>query len=98
MEPELRVPIVSWNFLKQLTTTLGVYAACFALVDATASLACLFAATALTVALGGFALYGPGPMGSGGSCFQYVPMCAAMLSGATLAAIVIGLFWGTARW
>ena len=60
----------------------------FFVLDATASPACLFAATALPVAFGGFALHGPCPVGSSGSCFQYVPMGAATLSAAMLAAIV----------
>ena len=40
----------------------------------------LVAATALPVAFGGVALHGPCPVGSSGSCFQYVPMGAAMLA------------------
>ena len=47
----------------------------------------MVAATALPVAFGGVALHGPCPVGSSGSCFQYVPMGAAMLSAAMLAAI-----------
>ena len=47
----------------------------------------MVAATALPVAFGGVALYGPCPLGSSGSCVQYVPMGAVMLSAATLAAI-----------
>ena len=64
------------------------------MLDATASLACLFAASALPVAFGGFALHGPGPVGSRSSCFQHVPMGAAMLSAAMLAATAMGLFVG----
>ena len=77
-----------WNSVKQLAATLGLYAATFFLLDATASSACLVAATALPVAFGGLALYGPCPVGSSGSCFQYVPMGAAMLSAAMLAAFM----------
>ena len=58
------------------------------MLDATASPACLFVATALPVAFGGLALLGPCPVGSCGSCCQYVPMCAAMLTAAMLAAFV----------
>ena len=71
---------VGWNSVTQLAAILGLYAATFFLLDATASPACLFAATALPVAFGGLALYGPCPVGSSGSCFQYVPMGAAMLA------------------
>ena len=42
--------LVGWNSVKQLAAILGLYAATFVL-DATASPACLFAATALPVAL-----------------------------------------------
>ena len=42
----------------------------------------------MPVAFGGLALYGPCPVGSSGSCFQYVPMGAAMLSAAMLAAFM----------
>ena len=73
--------------MKQLAAILGLHAATFFLLDATASLACLVAATALPVAFGGVALHGPCPVGSSGSCFQYVPMGAAMLSAPMLAAI-----------
>ena len=76
-----------WNPVKQLAAILGLYAATFFLRDATASPACLVAATALPVAFGGVALHGPCPVGSSGSCFQYVPMGAAMLSAAMPAAI-----------
>ena len=78
---------VGWNSVKQLAAILGLYAATFFLFDATASPACLVAATALPVAFGGFALHGPSPVGFCGSCFQHVPMGAAMLSAAMLAAI-----------
>ena len=78
---------VGWNSVKQLAAFLGLYAATFFLLDATASPACLVAATALPVAFGGFALHGPSPVGFCGSCFQLVPMGAAMLSAAMLAAI-----------
>ena len=74
--------------VKQLAAILGLYAATFFLLDATAALACLVAATALPVAFGGVALHGPCPVGSSGSCFQCVPMGAALLSAAMLAAIV----------
>ena len=76
-----------WNSVKQLAAILGLHAATFFVLDATASPACLFAATALPVAYGGYVLYGPCPVGSSGSCFQYVLMGAAMLSAAMLAAI-----------
>ena len=76
-----------WNSVKLLAAILGLYAATFFLLDSTASPACLVAATALPVAFGGVALHGPCPVGSSGSCFQYVPMGAAMLSAAMLAAI-----------
>ena len=82
-----------WNSVKQLAAILGLYAATFVVLDATASPACLFAATALPVAFGGVALYGPCPVGSSGSFFQYVPMGAAMLSAVMLAAIAF-LFMG----
>ena len=58
------------------------------MLDATASPACLLA-TALPVAFGGVALLGPCPVGSCRSCFQYVPMGAAMLTAAMLAAICV---------
>ena len=48
-----------WNSVKQLAAILGLHAATFFLLDATAWPACLFAATALPVAFGGLALYGP---------------------------------------
>ena len=70
--------------MKQLAAILGLYDATFFVLHATASPACLFAATALPVAFGGVALYGPCPVGSSGSCFQYVPMGAAMLTAAML--------------
>ena len=76
--------------MKQLAAICGLFAAIFFVLDATASPACLFAATALPVASGGFALHGPGPVGFRGSCFQHVPMGATMLS----AAIAFGLFMG----
>ena len=79
---------VGWNSVKQLAAILGLYAATFFLLDANASLACLIAATALPVASGGFALHGPSPVGFCGSCFQHVPMGAAMLSAAMLAAFM----------
>ena len=50
-----------WNSVKQLAAIWGLYAATFVL-DATASLACLFAATASPVAFGGLALLGPCPV------------------------------------
>ena len=78
--------------MKQLAAILGLYAKTFFVLDATASLACLFAASALPVAFGRFALYGPCPVGSRGGCFQHVPMGAAMLSAAMLAATACGLF------
>ena len=78
---------VGWNSVKQLATILGLCAATFFLLDATASPACLVAATALPVAFGGFALHGHSPVGFCGSCFQHVPMGAAMSSAAMLAAI-----------
>ena len=71
---------VGWNFVKQLAAILGLYAATFFLLDANASLACLVAATAFPVAFGGFALHGPSPVCFCGSCFQHVPMGAAMLA------------------
>ena len=71
-----------WNSVKQLAAILGLFAATFFLLDTTASLACLIAATALPVAFGGLALHGPCPVGFSGSCFQYVPMGAAMLPAA----------------
>ena len=74
--------------MKQLAAILGLYSATFFLLDATASSACLVAATDLPVAFGGLALCGPCPVGSSGSCFQYVPMGAAMLSAAMLAAFM----------
>ena len=46
--------------MKQLAAILGLYAATSFLLDATASPACLVAATALPVAFGGFALHGCG--------------------------------------
>ena len=66
--------------MKQLAAILGLYAAAFFLLDATASPACFVAATALPVAFGGVAFHGLCPAGSSGSCFQYVPMGAAMLA------------------
>ena len=76
-----------WNSAKQLAAILGLYAATLFVLDATASPACLFAATALPVAFGGVALYGTCPVGSSGTCLQCVPMGAATLSAAMLAAI-----------
>ena len=70
-----------------LTVMLGAFAACVVLLDATASLARMYAATAMPVALCG--LYVPGPMGFVGICCEKIPRCAAMLSAAVLAAIVI---------
>ena len=78
---------VGWNSVKQHAAIWGLYAETFFLFDATASPACLVAATALPVAFGGFALHGPSPVGFCGSCFQHVPMGAAMVSAAMLAAI-----------
>ena len=43
-----------WNVLKQLAVIGGLHAATLFVLDATASLACLFAASALPVAVGGF--------------------------------------------
>ena len=86
--------IEDWNSVKQLTASLGLFAATFFVLDATASPACLFAATALPVAFAGVALHGPCPVGSSGSCFQYVPMGAVRLSAAMLAAIAFCLFMG----
>ena len=88
-----------WDTLKQLTAISSLYAATFVLLgatalpafllDATASRTCLFAAFFLPVALGGFALLNaPSPMGSRGSCFQFVPG-AAMLLVAMLAAMLM---------
>ena len=71
---------VGWNSVKQLAAILGLCAATFFLLDATASPACLVAATALPVAFGGFAFHGHCPVGFCGSCFQHVPMGAAMLA------------------
>ena len=76
------------NSVKQIAAILGLYAATFYMLDASALPACLVAATALPVAFGGFALHGPSPVGSRGSCFQHVPMGAAMLSAAMLAAFM----------
>ena len=42
-----RQMIVDWNSVKQLAAIVGLYAATFFLLDATASPACLIAATAL---------------------------------------------------
>ena len=78
---------VGWNSVKQLAAILGLYAATFFLLDATASPACLVAATALPVAFGGVAHHGPSLVGFCGSCFQHVPKGAAMLSAAMLGAI-----------
>ena len=79
---------VGWNSVKQLAAIWGLYAATFFLFDATTSPACLVAATAMPVAFGGFALHGPSPVGFCGSCFQHVPIGAAMLSAAMLAAFM----------
>ena len=76
-----------WNSVKQLAATWGLYAATFVL-DATASPACLFAATALLVALVALPFLGLAPWVPRGSCFQYVPMGAAMLTAEMLAAFV----------
>ena len=78
---------VGWNSVNQLAAIWGLYAATFFVLDATASPACLVAATALQVAFGGLALHGPSPVGSRGSCVQHVPM-GAMLSPAMLAAFM----------
>ena len=99
---------VGWNAMKQLTVILSLYAAIFvlldatalpaSLLDATASPTCLCAAFFLLVALGGFALLiGPCPVGSCGSCFQFVPWGAAMTLAAMLAATPLAasmLEWG----
>ena len=79
---------VGWDSVKQLAAILGLFAAMFFLIDATASLACLVAAPALPVAFGGFALHGPSPVGFCSSCFEHVPMCAVMLSAPMLAAFM----------
>ena len=86
MSPSLEPSSELWlnHSVKQLAAILGLYAATFFLFDATASPACLVAATALPVAFGGVALHGCCPVGSSGSCFQHVPMGAAMLSAAML--------------
>ena len=84
-----------WNFVKQLAAILGLYAASFVLLDATASPACLFAASVLSIAFGGFAFCGPCPVGSSDSCFKHVPMGAAMLRWLRLQLVCS---WGPARW
>ena len=81
-----------WNSVKQLAAIWGLCAATFFVLDATASLACL-PRPPCPLPLVAFALYGPCPVGSSDSCFQYVPMGAAMLSAAMLAAIAF-LFMG----
>ena len=48
-----------WNSVKQLAPTLGLNATTFFLLDATASPACLIAATVLPVAFGGLAPWVP---------------------------------------
>ena len=52
-----------WNSMKQLAAILGLCAAIFFLLEATASSACLFATIALPVAFGGFALHRLCPRG-----------------------------------
>ena len=52
VEPQL-VLVEGWNSVKQVVAFLGLYAATFLVLDATASPACLFAASALPVAVGG---------------------------------------------
>ena len=74
--------IVDWNSVKQLAAIWGLYAATFFVLDATAS-----PRPPCPLPLVALPFHGPCPVGSSGSCFQYVPMGAAMLSAAMLAAI-----------
>ena len=99
-----------WNFVKQLTAILSLYAAIFVLLgatalpafllDATASPTCLCAAFFMPVALGGFALLsGPCPVGSCSSCFQFVPRGVAHLpySGMPCASAYVGAEFNTCQ-
>ena len=83
-----------WNVLKQLAAIGGLYVSTFVLLNMTASTVCMSVVTVLPVALGGFALDGPDPAGSRGSCFQFALKGYAMLSAVMLAVTAIELTAG----